>query len=861
MKKRVAAAVLGIMLSVSMGLEVPAAALDSGFESGFTSEQAADVQTEDGTEAVQPSEDTEVPADTAAAGEQQVQESQDNEENTDSENSGESTDGFFDGFTSDETVEEKGSTAPVDGFEAVPEGTFDGTQEVQADNSDGVFDWKEWEQTADGFKLRKKKSTVSPAAEAQNVAGSDEIQAFDEVQENGEAAGTESAEAEGTTVQTEYYTAADGIVEITTRNEAGAVHTGSYLFDANGFLVTGIKTLAGTESANGAVGEFYFTASDSAQAYTEYNGQGAALVPWKTTLGQMKKDYWLWNKESRNFHYYGADGKALTTAQLDEAAKANNTYTGYYKINDEYYCLDENGTPRTGDVTLTVNGVAAQYYFQPAETDQEIPGKMYRDGWKSFAGTAGEQWKYYDSGELDSSKIGQLMVHGVIVTELDGHKDAENSYLIDKNGYLLKKTMKKATDGKYYLTDKNGCIYKNRIVTYKKKQYYVTETGARATWKKVWHRCPGAGNRMYYFGSTAGRIVKKTGWQKVTTSKGKFYGWFLFNKKGKHYANTLRNGYYFKADGRLASGVTVINGKSYFFKPSTSNTRNGQMVKNEMFVYKKKTYFADSKGVLRKSGWQKIDGNWYYFKNMSLVKNAFVKKGKKYGYVDATGKFTTGWVVVDNSQNLVRYINPDKKGFVQNESKWIDGKLYYFDKNGYRINDVTNIYKSGYTVEVDRVNGVMTIYADANRTIPVKTIRVSVGNPGTDTPTGRYKLTRYSRWQALMGPSWGQYGTHVDGAGQGGIFVHSIACGSANSYNLPVSAYLKLGSPASHGCIRTCVADAKWVYENCNGSTIYIFDGTYKSDEVFKGPLGRRAITPLKGIKNGGYYDPTDPAA
>ena len=42
---------------------------------------------------------------------------------------------------------------------------------------------------------------------------------------------------------------------------------------------------------------------------------------------------------------------------------------------------------------------------------------------------------------------------------------------------------------------------------------------------------------------------------------------------------------------------------------------------------------------------------------------------------------------------------------VQNESKWIDGKLYYFDKNGYRINDVTNIYKSGYTVEVDRVNG------------------------------------------------------------------------------------------------------------------------------------------------------------
>ena len=44
------------------------------------------------------------------------------------------------------------------------------------------------------------------------------------------------------------------------------------------------------------------------------------------------------------------------------------------------------------------------------------------------------------------------------------------------------------------------------------------------------------------------------------------------------------------------------------------------------------------------------------------------------------------------------------------------------------------IYKGPYTFEVDRVNGVMTVYADSARTIPVKTIRVSVGNPWTPTP-------------------------------------------------------------------------------------------------------------------------------
>ena len=151
----------------------------------------------------------------------------------------------------------------------------------------------------------------------------------------------------------------------------------------------------------------------------------------------------------------------------------------------------------------------------------------------------------------------------------------------------------------------------------------------------------------------------------------------------------------------------------------------------------------------------------------------------------------------------------------------------------------------------------MTVFADSARTIPVKTIRVSVGLASTPTPTGPYTLSRSARWQPLMGPSWGQYGTHVDGAGQGGIFVHSVACGQANSYNLPAGEYNKLGSPASHGCIRTCVADAKWVYDNCNGSRIYIFDGAYKADDALKGPLGKKALTPLRGAGN---FDPTDPA-
>lgn len=212
--------------------------------------------------------------------------------------------------------------------------------------------------------------------------------------------------------------------------------------------------------------------------------------------------------------------------------------------------------------------------------------------------------------------------------------------------------------------------------------------------------------------------------------------------------------------------------------------------------------------------------------------------------------------MLSNSENKVRYVNPKGNGFYKNTSAVIDGLRYYFDEKAYRINDLTSVYRGPYYVEVDRTNGVMTIY-DQSRTVPVKTIRVSVGRPGTETPTGRFVLRRSGRWQSLMGPSWGQYGTHVQGAGLGGIFIHSVSGAQMNPYSVPAAEYNKLGNPASHGCIRVCVADAKWIYENCNGATIRILDKKYESREALKGPLGRRARVPMRPPYN---FDPTDPS-
>lgn len=742
---------------------------------------------------------------------------------------------------------------------------------------------EDWISTENGFKLRRQaentdaantKGTDTPADDSQNateVLAEETESEPEDIADSAESAenvtepdadassDTDTADAAETTVtDSEFYTAADGIVKVSTEYK-GAVHTGSYLFDENGILVTGQAEV--TEEAvpaaqgedqptviNGKITKSYFTTTEEAVVYEDCAGE--TVTPYTSTLGQQEKSTWKWN--GTQFQYYDENGTLETVKQLEEKAKAAGTYTGYFGINGEYYCLDEDGKPKTGEITITVNGVSNLYYFQPAATAGEIPGKMYHDGWIRLDKNNAERWLYFKKG-ADAADIGKCYKRGVIATAID--KKGTDTYLVSAAGYILKSTVKKAANGSFYGTDKNGVIYRNQLVKYGKYRYYFTSNGKRATWTKRWAK---VNNHYYYFGSTPGRVVEKHGWQKLYNTSGKYLGWLYFDSNGNHYTNKWTSeGYYFKASGKLASGLTEINGKKYLFESSSSTAHRGKVYKSTMIRYKKKWYLASSTGSLYKDGWKKYSGNYYYLKNYVIQTNQFMKKNGVNGYLNSTGKYTTGWVIVSNAKNLVRYIDPTGDGFARNKSMRINGILYYFDSNGYRITDLTSRYTGPYTLQVDRVNGVMTVYADSARTIPVKTIRVSVGLPATPTWTGTYTLTRSARWQPLMGPSWGQYGTHVDGAGQGGIFIHSVASSEANSYNLPAAEYNKLGSPASHGCIRTCVADAKWVYEHCNGATINIYDGTYKADDALKGPLGKKPLTPLRGAGN---FDPTDPA-
>ena len=155
--------------------------------------------------------------------------------------------------------------------------------------------------------------------------------------------------------------------------------------------------------------------------------------------------------------------------------------------------------------------------------------------------------------------------------------------------------------------------------------------------------------------------------------------------------------------------------------------------------------------------------------------------------------------------------------------------------------------------------------------IPVKTCTVSIGrdtstvagtgglNQNTSyTPIGTYSIcsngesVKYSL-KTMHEPDgsicYARWASHI----VGNVYFHAVAVGAQSHYALSSYQYNRLGSPASAGCVRMTVADAKWIYDYASaGSTVKIVKGNKSKP----GPLGKNKTIKINGVS----YDPTDPA-
>ncbi len=150
---------------------------------------------------------------------------------------------------------------------------------------------------------------------------------------------------------------------------------------------------------------------------------------------------------------------------------------------------------------------------------------------------------------------------------------------------------------------------------------------------------------------------------------------------------------------------------------------------------------------------------------------------------------------------------------------------------------------SKYKLMVDVVNQITRAYTYDERgeyTVLVREMICSTGTSRNPTPLGTTIMPKKrARWGYF--PTWdshAQYLTRIDPANA----FHSVLYTAADESTLSVQSFEDLGKPASHGCVRLYVCDAKWIYDNCEAGTIItVYEGEY--DPEYTMTL-RRSLNP-----------------
>ena len=672
----------------------------------------------------------------------------------------------------------------------------------------------------------------------------------------------------------------------------------TYYFNEDGDMTTGYVKVDASATDSSAVkldpGLYYFSKEGN--------------DPSTDTLGSMLKDCWAQEADENGaWHYLGSDGKAVNTGEkagwqqpeedwyyLKEDGTIDTSKTGWvqienvwmkadkgvaaiqnagwYQIENRWYMLKNDGTRDTSKVNWQqING---SWYFLKADGSRDtsktgmqtgINGKTYflnaegvpQNGFQTVNGVA----YYFDVQAGTARQLGNnwQQMNGAWYWIENGRVatgwrviNGKWYYLNPADGRMLTGFYKDATGQLFYSDGSGAMLSTTGWYLMNGTWYWVNGNGSLATgWINV-------GGTWYYMGENG---AMKTGWYQV---KGV---WYYANGSGAMQTGWLNRGgtwYYLTGSGAMATGWINLGGTWYYLNPG-----NGDMVGAGWHLINNKWYYFGGSGAMYSNRWI---GNYYVGGNGEMLTNTWVgsywvgadgkwipnydpdananwvKSGNTWYYQRPDGsKLTNSWKRINGSWY---YFGAD--GAMTTGWKYVDGYKFYFGTDGKMVQDVDSLIgkQSSYKLTVNRVKCQVTAYA-ANETgnycIPVKTFTCSVGKAATPTHVGTYQTLRKSNPVELMGPSWGKYGTQINAYGD---WFHSVACSNPDpTYSLAAGNYNMLGQPASHGCVRLCVRDAKWIYDNCGlYTTVVVSDTEYTPfDKV-----------PTIKIPAGQNWDPTD---
>lgn len=102
-------------------------------------------------------------------------------------------------------------------------------------------------------------------------------------------------------------------------------------------------------------------------------------------------------------------------------------------------------------------------------------------------------------------------------------------------------------------------------------------------------------------------------------------------------------------------------------------------------------YYFDSNGV-KQTGWQKIKGVWYYLKSDGAMATGWQKIGGVWYYLKSYGAMATGWIKDSGKWYYLKSSGAMATGWLKDKGKW-----YYLKSNGAMVTGKVTIDKKEYT--------------------------------------------------------------------------------------------------------------------------------------------------------------------
>ena len=299
------------------------------------------------------------------------------------------------------------------------------------------------------------------------------------------------------------------------------------------------------------------------------------------------------------------------------------------------------------------------------------------------------QWYYFDENGRNYTDQGAHEIDGKI-------------YCFDQNGALSTVNRWVQVNGKwkYWLTE--GEFYKGDWLEENGNWYYLEQDGEAITgWKEI-------GGQWYYFNSNCSLAtdtwignyyVNEFGvWEpEATRDEWVLSGnrwWYRhadgsYTKSGWEMIND--SWYYFDEAGWMVTGWQWVGSKCYYLTSSgamaadtwigeyyvdTSGAWIPGLTRDEWILSGSRWWYRHADGSYTRSGWEMIDGSWYYFDGAGWMVTGWLNLGQAWYYLDPSGAMvSSAWV-----GNY--YLKADGKMAV---SEWVEDGKYYVDENGKRV--------------------------------------------------------------------------------------------------------------------------------------------------------------------------------